>query len=183
MRRVRSVAVVAGLVMVAGGLAACGSSSKAPAANTPISGQTITLYNGQHEQTTNALVAAFTKQTGVKVKVRSDDEDVLAQQIQQEGSHSPADVFYTENSPPLARLDEAGLLSPVDALDAGRGAGRRQRAATQLGRRLGAGQPAGLQHRQAQAVRPPDARCSAWPTRSGRARSASRRARPTSRRS
>jgi len=100
--------------MVAG-LAACGSSPAAPAADAPISGQTITLYNGQHEQTASALVAAFTKQTGVKVKIRSDDEDVLAQQIQQEGSHSPADVFYTENSPPLARLDEAGLLSPVDA--------------------------------------------------------------------
>ncbi|HEX4016272.1 MAG TPA: extracellular solute-binding protein, partial [Frankiaceae bacterium] len=115
MSRVRSVAAVAGLLMVAGGLAACGSTSKAPAADAPISGQTITLYNGQHEQTTNALVAAFTKQTGVKVKVRSDDEDVLAQQIVQEGSHSPADVFFTENTPPLARLDEAKLLSPVDA--------------------------------------------------------------------
>ena len=115
MRRVRSVAAVAGLLVVAGGLAACGSSPAAPAPNAPLSGQTITLYNGQHEQTTSALVAAFTKQTGVKVKIRSDDEDVLAQQIEQEGSHSPADAFYTENSPPLARLDEAGLLSPVDA--------------------------------------------------------------------
>jgi iron(III) transport system substrate-binding protein len=114
-RGVRRVAAIAGLLMVAGGLAACGSSSKAPAADAPISGQTITLYNGQHEQTTNALVAAFTKQTGVKVKVRSDDEDVLAQQIEQEGAHSPADAFFTENTPPLARLDEAGLLSPVDA--------------------------------------------------------------------
>jgi iron(III) transport system substrate-binding protein len=38
---------------------------------------------------------------------------VLAQQIEQEGSHSPADVFFTENTPPLAALDEKGLLSPV----------------------------------------------------------------------
>ncbi len=49
------------------------------------------------------------------VKVRSDDEDVLAQQIEQEGSRSPADVFFTENTPPLARLDEKGLLAPVGA--------------------------------------------------------------------
>ena len=40
---------------------------------------------------------------------------MLAQQIEQEGSHSPADVFYTENTPPLARLDEKALLSPVNA--------------------------------------------------------------------
>jgi iron(III) transport system substrate-binding protein len=108
-------------------IAACGSggssaSSQAPAAAdpagqsasaSPLAGQTITLYNGQHEQTTDALVKAFEKQTGVTVKVRNDDEDVLAQQIEQEGSRSPADVFFTENTPPLAALDEKGLLAPV----------------------------------------------------------------------
>ncbi|HEX3647547.1 MAG TPA: extracellular solute-binding protein [Pseudonocardiaceae bacterium] len=104
-------------------LAACGSGQAASGSGGPsgaagggsIAGQTITLYNGQHEQTTNALVAAFEKQTGVQVKVRSDDEDVLAQQIGQEGPNSPADVFYTENTPPLVRLDEKGLLAPVDS--------------------------------------------------------------------
>ena len=102
-------------------MAACGSTSqetaapKAATSGSAIAGQTITLYNGQHEQTTDALVKAFEKQTGVTVKVRSDDEDVLAQQIAQEGSHSPADVFYTENTPPLVRLDEKGLLAPVSA--------------------------------------------------------------------
>jgi iron(III) transport system substrate-binding protein len=108
-------------------IAACGSSggsaSSQPAAADPggqsatsassLAGQTITLYNGQHEQTTDALVKAFEKQTGVTVKVRNDDEDVLAQQMEQEGSRSPADVFFTENTPPLARLDEKGLLSPI----------------------------------------------------------------------
>jgi iron(III) transport system substrate-binding protein len=108
-------------------IAACGSSggsaSSEPAAADPggqsatsassLAGQTITLYNGQHEQTTDALVKAFEKQTGVTVKVRNDDEDVLAQQVEQEGSRSPADVFFTENTPPLARLDEKGLLAPI----------------------------------------------------------------------
>ena len=111
-------------------LTACGGSSSSGAgfsasavASAPTSataalsyaGVTLTLYNGQHEQTTDALVAGFEKLTGAKVKVRSDDEDVLAQQIEQEGSRSPADVFYTENTPPLARLDAKGLLSPVNA--------------------------------------------------------------------
>jgi iron(III) transport system substrate-binding protein len=91
------------------------SAAVSPPPSASIAGQTITLYNGQHEQTTQALVDAFEKQTGVKVKVRSDDEDVLAQQIEQEGAKSPADVFFTENTPPLARLDEKGLLAPVDS--------------------------------------------------------------------
>ncbi len=69
----------------------------------------ITLYNGQHEQTTAKLVAAFEKQTGITVHVRSDDEATLAAQILQEGASSPADVFYTELS---ERSDAHASLSP-----------------------------------------------------------------------
>jgi iron(III) transport system substrate-binding protein len=75
--------------------------------------QSITLYSGQHPQTTQKLVATFEKQTGIKVSVRSDDEDVLAQQIVTEGGRSPADAFFTENSPPLEFLQGKGLLSAV----------------------------------------------------------------------
>ncbi len=87
-------------------LSACGSSSHDTAA--------ITLYNGQHEQTTALLVAAFEKQTGIKVNVRSGDEATLGNQIVQEGSNSPADVFYTENTPVLEELTQKGLLASVD---------------------------------------------------------------------
>jgi iron(III) transport system substrate-binding protein len=85
-------------------LSACGSSAR---------GTTITLYNGQHEQTTAALVSAFEKQTGIRVNVRTGDEAELGNQILQEGSSSPADVFYTENTPVLEALRELGLLAPV----------------------------------------------------------------------
>lgn len=75
---------------------------------------TITLYNGQHEQTTQQLVAAFEKQNpSIKVNIRSDAEDALAQQIRQEGAKSPADVFYAENSPALESLRASGLLAPA----------------------------------------------------------------------
>ncbi|HEY4703830.1 MAG TPA: extracellular solute-binding protein, partial [Streptosporangiaceae bacterium] len=120
-RRGRAIGAASALLTAGAVVAACGSASqqtaapKAATSGSSIAGQTITLYNGQHEQTTDALVKAFEKQTGAVVKVRSDDEDVLAQQIAQEGDHSPADVFYTENTPPLVRLDEKGLLAPVSA--------------------------------------------------------------------
>ena len=45
--------------------------------------------------------------------MRSDDEDALANQIATEGPRSPSDVFFTENTPPLASLQDKGLLSPV----------------------------------------------------------------------
>src|SRR5271168_3969662 len=91
-------------------IAACGSSSAAG----PSSAASITLYNGQHEQTTDALVAAFEKATGITVNVRSDDEDTLSDEIVTEGSHSPADLIYTENSPALEYLQSKGLLAPVE---------------------------------------------------------------------
>jgi iron(III) transport system substrate-binding protein len=97
----RAAAVTGALVMAATGLAACASGGGS---------DTITLYNGQHVQTTDALVQAFEQQTGIQVKVRSDDESVLADQIVTEGSHSPADVLFTENTPPLAYLETKGLL-------------------------------------------------------------------------
>jgi iron(III) transport system substrate-binding protein len=74
---------------------------------------TLTLYSGQHPQTVNAIVSAFEKATGISVAVRQDDEGVLAAQIIQEGSHSPADVFMTENSPALEALGTRGLLAKV----------------------------------------------------------------------
>ncbi len=94
------------LVLISGLLAGCGSSSG--------SGQSITLYNGQHVQTTDALVADFEKATGIAVNVRSDDEDTLVDEIVTEGSHSPADVIYTGNSPALEYLQDKGLLAPVE---------------------------------------------------------------------
>jgi iron(III) transport system substrate-binding protein len=93
-------------------LAACGSSSKGTT-GTGTGSATITLYSGQHEQTTAKLVAAFTAESGIKVKVRNDDEAVLASQIQTEGSRSPADVFFTENTPPLEFLQEHDLLAKL----------------------------------------------------------------------
>ena len=97
-------------------LAACSSAGTATSSG-PADGQaqSITLYSGQHEQTTDGLVTAFEKQTGITVNVRNDDEDTLANLIAVQGSHTPADVFYTENSPALEFLQEKGLLAPVDA--------------------------------------------------------------------
>ena len=104
MRRAQGIAllVIAGLTLAA--VAQAGSRAT-----------TITVYSGQHPQTVAALVSAFEKQTGIKVAVRSDDENVLDAQIVQEGKHSPADVFITENSPPLEDLQQRGLLARVSA--------------------------------------------------------------------
>jgi iron(III) transport system substrate-binding protein len=112
MRRVTAALAAATVLATGAALTACGSSGGS-ASGGSATGTTITLYNGQHEQTADSLISAFEAKTGIKVVVRSDDEDVLADQIATEGSKSPADVFFTENSPPLESLQAKGLLSAV----------------------------------------------------------------------
>ena len=99
-----SLPVALGAVLLAG----CASSGAGGSSGS------LTVYSGQHVQTTQALVAAFEKQTGISVNLRSDDEDVLADQIVTEGSRSPADVYLTENTPPLQYLASKDLLASVD---------------------------------------------------------------------
>jgi iron(III) transport system substrate-binding protein len=89
-------------------LAACGASSS------HANGVTITLYSGQHVQTTDALVSSFEKANPtISVAVRSNDEATFDAQIVAEGSRSPADVFFSENSPSLEYLQQKGLLAKV----------------------------------------------------------------------
>jgi iron(III) transport system substrate-binding protein len=102
------IAVIASVGMVALALTGCSSPSTSSAT-------TIVLYNAQHEETTTALVNAFTKQTGIRVEVDNDDEDVLTAKIEQEGSRSPADVIFTENSNWLQQLADRKLLSRLDS--------------------------------------------------------------------
>ena len=107
MKRISAVLAAVTVLAGAAALSACGNAAGS-------SGITITLYSGQHVQTADNLISSFEKKTGIHVVVRSDDEDVLADQIATEGSRSPADVFFTENSPPLESLQAKGLLSSVD---------------------------------------------------------------------
>ncbi len=95
---------VAGLLVLAG-------LAVAPAA---LAADTLTLYAGQHEQMVRLLVAAFEKQSGIHVEVRYGEGPELANQLILEGKRTPADAFFTENSPELMRLQEKGLLAPVD---------------------------------------------------------------------
>ena len=74
---------------------------------------TLSLYSAQHEQTVDLLSKAFTKETGIDVKVHSGEAPELASELLKEGASSHADVFFTENSPELELLSEKGLLAKV----------------------------------------------------------------------
>ncbi|HDC4338299.1 TPA: iron ABC transporter substrate-binding protein [Enterobacter kobei] len=75
----------------------------------------IVVYNAQHENLVKSWVDGFTKETGIKVTLRNGDDSELGNQLVQEGSASPADVFLTENSPTMVLVDNANLFAPLDA--------------------------------------------------------------------
>ena len=95
-------------------IAALGLTLTAPStyAADPVS---LTLYNGQHKEVGDNLAAAFEAKTGIHVNVRKGSSNQLASQIVEEGDRSPADVIYTEESPPLNNLGEQGCLAKIDA--------------------------------------------------------------------
>jgi iron(III) transport system substrate-binding protein len=74
----------------------------------------LVVYNAQHEDLVAAMLKGFAKDTGINVTLRNGSDSELANQIVQEGSASPADVFLTENSPAMTLVSNKGLFAPVD---------------------------------------------------------------------
>jgi len=103
MRRILATAAAA--LVAATALTACGGEDK----------PSLTVYNAQHEELLREIAPGFTKETGIEIKLRNGSDFELANQLVQEGSASPADVFLTENSPAMSLVDSKGLFAPVDA--------------------------------------------------------------------
>jgi len=74
----------------------------------------LTLYSAQHQQAVDMIIQAFTKETGIKVRTHHGEAPEIASQIIKEGARSPADMYFTENSPELVLLQEKGLLAKID---------------------------------------------------------------------
>ena len=106
---------------------------------------TLTVYSAQHEQTVDLLTKAFTKETGIDVKVRNGEAPELASELVKEGASSPADVFFTENSPELELLSEKGLLAKVAPATLASVPAEDSGSERRLGRRSRARERAGLQ--------------------------------------
>lgn len=114
--RTTQVALLASALATVLAVAGCGSSDVdgADAGGSANSNVTLTVYNAQHESLTKEWADAFTKESGIKVALRNGDDFEMANQIKQEGSASPADVFLTENSPAMTVVENAGLFTDVD---------------------------------------------------------------------
>lgn len=75
--------------------------------------QEITLYSGRSEALVGPVIEAFQKDTGIKLNVKYGSSGELAGTLIEEGTRSPADIYWAQDAQTLGILTEKGMLSPI----------------------------------------------------------------------
>ncbi|WP_189460828.1 Fe(3+) ABC transporter substrate-binding protein [Jeongeupia chitinilytica] len=77
--------------------------------------ESVTVYSARNEQLIKPLFDAFTKDTGIEVKVLTDKEGPLMERLKAEGTNSPADMLITVDAGNLWQAGKQGLLKPIES--------------------------------------------------------------------
>lgn len=94
-------------------LAVCAvTSTAAQAAPEP-----ITLYSSRIEQLIKPILDRYTQETGVEVRMLTDNGNALIERLAAEGASSPADLLITVDVGNLWRAADRGLLRPTESAE------------------------------------------------------------------
>lgn len=77
--------------------------------------ETVVVYSSRAEQLIRPLFDAYTRDTGVQVKVVFDKDGPLLARVRAEGSNSPADIFLSVDAGNLWQAEDMDLLQPVQS--------------------------------------------------------------------
>lgn len=105
-------------------LAACGSDPTAtspadqPTTSTPSSPGTLVVYSGRSETLVDPIIKQFADATGIDVRANYAGTAALAITLLEEGSNSPADVFFAQDPGGLGAVEE--MLAPLPQTVIGR---------------------------------------------------------------
>lgn len=75
--------------------------------------ESVTLYSARNEQLLKPLLDAFTKETGVEVKLLTDKEGPLLERLRAEAQNTSADALITVDAGNLWQASKMGLLKPI----------------------------------------------------------------------
>lgn len=74
---------------------------------------TLTIYSGRGQSLVEPLVKQFEAETGIRVQVRYGNDAQILATLQEEGSRSPADLFWANTAGALGQAAARGLLRPL----------------------------------------------------------------------
>jgi len=95
----------------------CGCASEIPSDET---NQPLVVYAGRNEKLIGPILGEFTRRTGIAIDVRYGSTSELAATLLEEGRHTPADLFVSQDAAALGALSESGQFRALPAATLGR---------------------------------------------------------------